>query len=184
MKILRFVLVLAVIAYAGWLAWPFASPFFEGAPLDVATSRAGAMIEAGGGIPQAALWVGAVLLYVVAAVLLGSGNPKAVVAYFLGFLADAALRLAIDRSGGSSNASISADSYTVGRSRRTGWTASRSDLADPGCTAGGGSVGRGFHPPSATPTRARPAGRLKLFVRLSPFGLFQAGMNTHIGSGG
>lgn len=114
MKILRFVLVLAVIAYAGWLAWPFLSPFLEGAPLDVATARAGAMIETGGGIPQAALWVGAVLLYVVAAVLLGSGNPKAAVAYFLGFLADAALRLAIDRSGGSQNASIAADSYAAG----------------------------------------------------------------------
>ncbi|NBU28090.1 MAG: hypothetical protein EBS42_07740 [Caulobacteraceae bacterium] len=54
MKILRFALVL--IAYAGWLAWPFLSPFFEGAPLDVAAQRTGAMIEAGGGIPQAALW--------------------------------------------------------------------------------------------------------------------------------
>ena len=29
MKILRFVLVLAVIGYAGWLAWPFLAPFFE-----------------------------------------------------------------------------------------------------------------------------------------------------------
>ena len=35
----------------------------------------------------------------VAAGLLGSGNPKAAVAYFLGFLADAVLRLAIDRGG-------------------------------------------------------------------------------------
>ncbi len=50
MKILRFALVL--IAYAGWLAWPFLSPFFEGAPLDVAAQRTGAMIEAGGGIAQ------------------------------------------------------------------------------------------------------------------------------------
>jgi hypothetical protein len=39
MKILRFALVL--IAYAGWLAWPFLSPFFEGAPLDVAAQRTG-----------------------------------------------------------------------------------------------------------------------------------------------
>jgi hypothetical protein len=114
MKTLRFVLVLAVIGYAGWLAWPFLSPFFEGAPLDVARQRAGAMVEAGGGLPQAALWIGAVLLYVIAALLLGAGNPRAAFAYFLGFVADAVLRLAIDRSGGSQNASISADSYSAG----------------------------------------------------------------------
>ncbi len=116
MKILRFVLVLAVIGYAGWLAWPFISPFFEGATTEVATERAGAMAEAGGGIPQAALWIGAVLLYLIAAFMLGSGNPKAAVAYFLGFLADAVLRLAIDRSGGSgpASASIQADTYAGG----------------------------------------------------------------------
>ncbi len=116
MKILRFVLVLAVIGYAGWLAWPFISPFFEGASSDVATERASAMVEAGGGVPQAVFWIGAVVLYLVAAVLLGSGNPKAAVAYFLGFLADAALRLAIDRSsgGGPVSASIQADAYAGG----------------------------------------------------------------------
>ena len=101
MKILRFVLVLAVIGYAGWLAWPFLSPFFEGAPTTVATERASAMVEAGGGIPQAALWIGAVALYLVAAFMLGAGNPKAAVAYFLGFIADAVLRLALDQQGGS-----------------------------------------------------------------------------------
>lgn len=117
MKILRFVLVLAVIAYAGWLAWPFVSPFFEGAPTTVATERASAMVEGGGGVPQAALWIGAVVLYLVAAFLLGSGNPRAAVAYFLGFLADAVLRLAIDRSsggGGPASASIQADTYSGG----------------------------------------------------------------------
>ena len=114
MKIFRFVLMLAVIGYAGWLAWPVLSPFLEGAPIDVAAERARAMVEVGGGIPQAALWVGAVLLYVVAALLLGSGNPRAAVAYFLGFIADAVLRLAIDRSNGSQNASITADSQAAG----------------------------------------------------------------------
>jgi hypothetical protein len=115
MKILRFVLVLAVIGYAGWLAWPFLSPFFEGAEPSVATERASAMVEAGGGIPQAVFWIGAVVLYVIAAILLGSGNPKAAAAYFLGFLADAALRLAIDRSsGGPASASIQADAYAGG----------------------------------------------------------------------
>lgn len=116
MKILRFVLVLAVIGYAGWLAWPFIAPFFEGAPATVATERAGAMVEAGGGVPQAALWIGAVVLYLLAAFMLGAGNPRAAVAYFLGFLADAVLRLAIDRSGGGgpASASIQADTYAGG----------------------------------------------------------------------
>lgn len=116
MKILRFVLVLAVLGYAGWLAWPFVSPFFEGAPATVAVERASAMVEAGGGIPQAALWIGAVALYLVAAIMLGAGNPRAAVAYFLGFLADAVLRLAIDRSGGDgpASASIQADTYAGG----------------------------------------------------------------------
>ncbi|CAL1690365.1 hypothetical protein MMB232_00488 [Brevundimonas subvibrioides] len=114
MKVFRFVLMLAVIGYAGWLAWPFLSPFLEGAPIDLAIERARAMVEAGGGLPQAALWIGAVLLYVVAAFLLGAGNPRAAAAYFLGFIADAVLRLAIDRSNGSQNASIAADSSMAG----------------------------------------------------------------------
>jgi hypothetical protein len=116
MKILRFVLVLVVVGYAGWLAWPFISPFFEGAEPTVATERASAMVEAGGGIPQAVFWIGAVVLYLIAAFMLGSGNPRAAVAYFLGFLADAALRLAIDRSSGGrpASASIQADTYAGG----------------------------------------------------------------------
>lgn len=107
MKLVRTLLVLAVIAYAGWLAWPFVTPFFEGAPFDVALERALGLLEAGGGLSSAALWVGAVLLYLIAAVMLGAGNPRAAVAYFLGFLADAVLRLAIDRSGGGGSADIS-----------------------------------------------------------------------------
>jgi len=106
MALLRWLLVLVVLAYAGWLAWPFLSPFLEGASPDQATMRAGAEAAGGGDlfgiIPSAALWIGAVALYLVAAVLLGSGNPKAAVAYFLGFIADAVLRLALDRGGGDS----------------------------------------------------------------------------------
>jgi hypothetical protein len=114
MKIVRILLVLLVLAYAGWLAWPFVAPFLEAAPADVAAERAGAVAEAGGGIPQAALWIAAVVLYLVAAIMLGSGNPRAAVAYFLGFIADAALRLALDGSGGSQNASIQAETYAGG----------------------------------------------------------------------
>jgi len=98
MKILRTILVLAVIAYAGWLAWPFLSPFFEGAPPDAASMRSSAVIE-GGGPSDSLLWIVAIVFYVIAALMLGAGKPMAAIAYFLGFLADAALRLAIDRHG-------------------------------------------------------------------------------------
>lgn len=99
MKLLRFILVLVVIAYAGWLIWPVVSPFLEGASPEAASMRAGA--EAGSeGLPTTVLWIAAAVLYLVAALMLGSGNPKAAIAYFLGFIADAALRLALDSGGG------------------------------------------------------------------------------------
>jgi hypothetical protein len=100
-KLLRFVVVLAVIAYAGWLAWPLLSPFFEGAGPEAAMMRAGAEAEGGGQLfgflPAWALWAAAIGLYLIAALLLGSGNSKAAIAYFLGFVADAALRLALSQ---------------------------------------------------------------------------------------
>lgn len=104
MKLLRFIVALAVVGYAGWLAWPFLSPFLEGAGPDVAASRMGAEAQSGGELfgflPAWTLWVGAVGLYLVAALMLGAGNPKAAVAYFLGFIADAVLRLAMQQGGG------------------------------------------------------------------------------------
>ncbi len=104
MKLLRFVVVLAVLAYAGWLAWPFLSPFIEGAGPEAASMRAGAEAQGSGELfgflPGWTLWAGAIGLYLIAALMLGSGNGKAAVAYFLGFLADAALRLALDQGGG------------------------------------------------------------------------------------
>jgi hypothetical protein len=76
MKLLRFIVVLAVIGYAGWLAWPFISPFLEGAGPDVAASRMGAEAQSGGELfgflPAWTLWVGAVALYLIAALLLGT----------------------------------------------------------------------------------------------------------------
>ena len=108
MKLLRFIVVLAVIGYAGWLAWPFLSPFLEGAGPDVAASRMGAEAQSGGDLfgflPAWTLWAGAVGLYLIAALMLGSGNPKAAVAYFLGFIADAVLRLALQQGGGDATA--------------------------------------------------------------------------------
>jgi hypothetical protein len=104
LTLLRWVLALAVLAYAGWLAWPFVSPFLEGASPGAASMRAEAETAGAGAlfgvIPTAALWIGAVVLYLLAALLLGSGNPRAAVAYFLGFIADAAFRLALDQGGG------------------------------------------------------------------------------------
>ena len=41
MKLLRFLVVVAVLAYAGWLAWPFLAPFIEGAGQPEAAVRAG-----------------------------------------------------------------------------------------------------------------------------------------------
>lgn len=96
MKILRFLLVLAVIGYVGWLAWPVVGPMIQGGFADVAAG--GFDLTA----PQMGLWIGAIALYLIAALMLGSGNPRAAVAYFLGFLADAVLRLALDSRGGGS----------------------------------------------------------------------------------
>ena len=118
MKLLRFIVVLAVIGYAGWLAWPFISPMLEGAGPDVAASRVGAEADAGGELfgflPVWTLWIGAVGLYLVAALMLGAGNSKAAVAYFLGFIADAVLRLALDQGGGDAAAEISVFETTDG----------------------------------------------------------------------
>lgn len=109
MKILRFLTVILVLAYAGWLAWPLVSPFLEGASPDIAATRAGAE-AASDGIPTTVLWLGAAVLYVLSALMLGAGNPKAIFAYLLGFAADAALRLAIDRGGAAGPAEINARS--------------------------------------------------------------------------
>lgn len=104
MKVLRFIVVLAVVGYAGWLAWPFIQPLVQGGAPDLAGVAAQADAGAGGDlfgvIPAWTLWVAAVALYLVAALMLGSGNPRAAVAYFLGFIADAVLRLALDHNGG------------------------------------------------------------------------------------
>jgi hypothetical protein len=100
MKLLRLIVVLAVLGYAGWLAWPFISPLVEGS---AATARTDAAVSKGGELfgflPMWTLWVGAVGLYVIAALMLGAGNGRAAVAYFLAFAADVVLRLAVDRQG-------------------------------------------------------------------------------------
>ena len=113
MKILRFILVIVVIGYAGWLAWPFISPFLEGAGPETAAARSGAAValDSGGDMTTASLWIGAVVLYLLSALLLGAGNPRAVVAYILGFAADLVLRLVMspDRGVGADIAARSAE---------------------------------------------------------------------------
>lgn len=117
MKLLRFVVVVAIIGYAGWLAWPFISPFLEGSGPDVAASRMGTEAESGGELfgflPAWILWAGAVVLYLIAALMLGAGNSRAAVAYFLGFLADAVLRLALAQPGAADIAARSAGPTTM-----------------------------------------------------------------------
>lgn len=97
MKGLRIILAVAVVAYAGWLAWPLFSPFLEGAPPGEAATRSGAAValDTGGDLPMAALWIGAAVFYLISALLLGAGSPRAALAYLLGFLADVAVRLAL-----------------------------------------------------------------------------------------
>ena len=83
----------------------------DGAAPDVAAARMGADASAGGDLfgflPVWALWAGAVGLYVIAALMLGAGDTRAAVAYFLGFAADVVLRLAMD---GQDGADVSARS--------------------------------------------------------------------------
>jgi hypothetical protein len=117
MKLLRIVLVLIVVAYAGWLAWPFLAPIVGplvglGGP-EAARAGSAATLDFGGGLPVTALLLGAVGLYLISALMLGAGSPKAVIAYFLGFLADAALRLALAPGSESVSADIAARSAQV-----------------------------------------------------------------------
>lgn len=103
MKFARILIAVVILAYAGWLAWPLLSPIIGGATPDMGAMRAEADALTGGDlfgfIPGWALWAGAIVLYLIAALMLGSGNTKASVAYFLGFIADAVLRLAMDSGG-------------------------------------------------------------------------------------
>jgi len=105
MQALRFVVVLAVLGYAGWLAWPLVQPLLEGLP-------PGLIDGAIGPVPIVAVWAVAIVLYLIAALMLGSGNSRAVLAYFFGFLADVAVKLAIEQ-GRSAAPEISAKSTSA-----------------------------------------------------------------------
>lgn len=117
MKFARILIAVVILGYVGWLAWPLLSPLIDGASPDMGSMRAEAEAVAGGDlfgfIPGWVLWVAAIALYLVAAFMLGAGNTKASVAYFLGFIADAVLRLAMDSSGGSDASARSAGPTTM-----------------------------------------------------------------------
>lgn len=117
MKILRILLAVVILGYVGWLAWPLLSPLLDGGAPDVGAMRTEAEAVTGGDlfgvIPAWALWAAAIALYLVAALMLGAGNTKASVAYFLGFIADAVLRLAMDRNGAGDAAARSTGPTTM-----------------------------------------------------------------------
>jgi len=115
MKALRTVLVIAILAYAGWIAIPGVqtlvsqymapaaagpppspeaavedlAPVAEAAPQAEATATA----VAEGDAPRIGLWMAAVGLYLVAALLFAGNNARAFVAYMLAFGADVVLML-------------------------------------------------------------------------------------------
>lgn len=103
MKILRFIVALAVLGYAGWLAWPHLAPLLDGGASDAAVARIAVDAQSGGQLfgflPAWMLLIAAIGLYLVAALMLGAGNSRAAAAYFLAFIADAALRLVLDGRG-------------------------------------------------------------------------------------
>lgn len=117
MKLLRFLVALAILGYVGWMAWPLLSPLIDGGTADIGAMRADADAATGGDLfgflPAWVLWAGAIALYLIAALMLGAGNTRASIAYFLGFIADAALRLAMDRNGGGGGSDIAARSTTM-----------------------------------------------------------------------
>lgn len=114
MKALRTVLVVAILVYAGWIAIPGVQTLFtqylapaeagppppEQAVEDLAPaveaapqSETTATAVAEGDAPRIGLWVAAVGLYLVAAVLFANGNTRAFLAYMLAFASDVVLMM-------------------------------------------------------------------------------------------
>jgi len=101
MKLLRILLALAVVAYAGWLAWPVLAPLVPGgSPAEAARFGVDSLVAVAGDTPRLILWGAAILLYVLSALMLGAGNRRAVIAYLMGFMADAVLRVVLSGGGG------------------------------------------------------------------------------------
>ena len=88
----RVCLGLLIAAYAGWLVWPLIQPLTAGGSIagvaSVLTTEAG---RPGGALPS--LWLGAAVLYAMAAGLTAGGIGAAPGAYFLAFAAEVIQRL-------------------------------------------------------------------------------------------
>ncbi|MDO1559273.1 hypothetical protein Q0812_07520 [Brevundimonas sp. 2R-24] len=115
MKLLRWLLALVVLAYAAWLVWPLAASLLGGQ--DMAIERAA--VEAsdkGANLPLGVVWIAAAALYALSAFLLGNGNPRAFVAYLLGFAADAFLKIALDGRSAAAQADVAMRSTAVAES--------------------------------------------------------------------
>lgn len=115
MKLLRILLALGVGAYAIWLGWPVIQALIDGGPAAM-TETALDMLSG----PFPLLLIAAAGLYLAASLLLGAGKPSAVIAYFLGFLADAVLRLALDSRGEASPNARSAEITTMAAPETSG----------------------------------------------------------------
>lgn len=96
--VLRLLLAVAVLAYAAWLAQPLTAPFLGGQPVADSLAQARTVAE-GSGSPQAGLWLGAIALYIIGAVLIAIGHTQAAGAYFMGFVSETLLRLTLDQVG-------------------------------------------------------------------------------------
>ena len=114
MKSLRWIIVVAILAYVAWIAVPgvqtFVTQYLAPAeagppPPEAAVEDLGAVAEAApqaeatatavaeGDAPKIGLWMAAVGLYLVAALLFAGNNARAFLAYMLAFAADVVLML-------------------------------------------------------------------------------------------
>jgi hypothetical protein len=99
MKALRWIVVLAVLAYTAWLAWPFLQQFLPAGGGDGPTTMS-ARVEApvglepsGQSLPVSVLWVVAIGMYLVSALMFAGRNARAFVAYVFAFGSNVALML-------------------------------------------------------------------------------------------
>lgn len=115
MKMLRTIVVVAILAYVAWIAIPgvqtfvtsYIAPPGAGAPPppEMAAQDLAPAVEAApqaeatasgvaeGNIPKIGLWAAAVGLYLVAALLFAGNNPRAFLAYLFAFGADVVLMM-------------------------------------------------------------------------------------------
>lgn len=90
--VFRIVLGLLIAAYAGWLIWPLVEPMTTGvSPSDIIRAVNAEAGQLGWALPS--LWLGAALLYAIAAVMTAGGLGAAPGAYFLAFGAEVIQRL-------------------------------------------------------------------------------------------